>query len=266
MRIFRDRPEHQGGIVSKEGFLAFIALVWLSGPALGQEHLETSKAAKAISRIHELCPDAERETQELDSRVKPRPVSGQVSRPALRENLLLMAKQDQEARAFLLAAGWPWPLDPHSPPVRWMNEVDSRNLKRLKHILNQDGFPTAEEVGYDGVDAALLIAIHAARDPDFQERVLALTIRRVQRGEVPGDQVAMLTDDLLAGRGKLQRYGTNFEMRDGKLKPTPMEDEANIDKLRRSVGLGSLKNYTCVIRAMYDSADTQTQSPVPVHK
>jgi hypothetical protein len=210
-----------------------------------------------------MCPDAERENAELQSRMKRPRVSAHLSRPDLREDLLLMARQDQEARAFLLTSGRPWPLDPNNPQVQWMTQVDSRNLKRLKHIINQDGFPTAEEVGLDGVDAAWLIAIHAGSDPDFQQRVLALTIRHVQRGEVRSDQVAMLTDDLLAGRGKPQRYGTNFEMRDGELKPTPMEDETDIDKLRKSVGLGSLKNYACILRAMYESADPQTPSPAP---
>jgi hypothetical protein len=68
----------------------------------------------------------------------------------------------------------------------------------------------------------------------------------------------MLTDDLLAGRGKPQRYGTNFVLRDGELTPAPMEDEANVDKRRRAVGLGSLANYACVLRAMYDSRKRQT--------
>jgi hypothetical protein len=193
--------------------------------------------------------------------MKPPRVSAHASRPALRDDLLLMARQDQEARAFLLASGWTF--DPNSPSVQWMAQVDARNLERLKHIINQDGFPTAEMVGLDGVGAAWLMAIHAGSDPDFQQRVLALTIRHVQRGEVRSDQVAMLTDDLLAGRGKPQRYGTNFEMRDGEMKPTPMEDEAHIDELRKSVGLGSLQNYACILRAMYNSADPQTQSPAP---
>jgi hypothetical protein len=248
--------------VSKEWLLACTTLAFLSSPTLGQSGGESPDAARtAISRIDAMCPDAEQEAAELQSRIKPPRVSARVSRPALREDLLLMARQDQEARAFLLTPGSSWPIDPNDARVQWMSQVDSRNLKRLKHIVNQDGFPTAEEVGLDGVDAAWLVAIHAGSDPDFLQKVLALTIRHVQRGEVRGDKVAMLTDDLLVSRGKPQRYGTNFEMRDGQLRPTPMEDEANIDKLRKSVGLGSLKNYACVLRAMYDSPDPQTTSP-----
>jgi hypothetical protein len=184
------------------------------------------------------------------------------SRPALRKNLLLMEEQDQEARAFLQSSGG-LHIDPVSREAVRMREVDSANLKRLKHIINQEGFPTVEMVGHDGVNAAWLLTIHAGSDPEFQEKVLKLTTEHVRRGEVSNDQVAMLTDDLLAGRGKPQRYGTNFELRDGELKPAPMEDEANIEKIRRAAGLGSLANYACVLRAMYGSPQPQTPSSSP---
>lgn len=109
-------------------------------------------------------------------------------------------------------------------------------------------------VGIDAVNAAWLLTIHAVSDPDFQELVLKLTADHLRRGEIRSDQVAMLTDDLLTGRGKPQRYGTNFELRDGKLQPAPMEDEANVDRRRQAVGLGTLATYACVIRATYGSS------------
>ena len=173
------------------------------------------------------CPDGVREQAELQSRL-PRPGSGD------------RADASTGCR-----------IDPATPEVMRLEEVDSANLKRLKHIVAQDGFPTAEMVGLDGVDAAWLLTIHAAEDPDFQEEVLKLTVGHVRRGEVRSDQVAMLTDDLLHGRGKKQRYGTNYELRDGELYPQPIEDEANVDARRREVGLLSLANDTCFARAVY---------------
>jgi hypothetical protein len=244
-----------------EWLLASAIWVLLSNPALAQKNADSREAAAAMSRVEAMCPDALRESEELQSRMQRPHVPNHASRSALREDLLLMARQDQEARAFLLT-GSAWPVDPEDPRVRWMNHVDSWNLKRLRHIVNQEGFPTAEMVGLDGVEAAWLMTIHAGRDPDFQQRVLTLTRGHVQRGEVPSDQVAMLTDDVLAGRGKPQRYGTNFEMRDGRLMPTHMEDETNIDAIRKSVGLGSLKNYACLMRAMYESPDPPSPAPV----
>lgn len=197
------------------------------------------------------CPDAVREKSELQSRTRPRPIPGTVTRPALRQNLLLMAKQDQDVRAHLLSTRSR--IDVATPEGMRLREVDSRNLKRLKHIIAQDGFPTAQMVGIDGVDAAWLLTIHA-QDPDFQEEVLRLTVTHVRRGEILSDQVAMLTDDLLQGRGKKQRYGTNYELRDGQLYPAAIEDEGNVDTRRREVGLLSLANDTCVARAFYGAS------------
>jgi len=234
-----------------------LVLALLAVPAWSQFPSTSSTAATTFSsEIGEICPEAVREAAELRSRTKTPNVHAAPTRPALRENLLLMEKQDQEARTFLTSSGLR--IDPSSPASVRMREVDSSNLKRLKHIVTQDGFPTAEMVGLDGVDAAWLLTVHAADDPDFQEKVLKLTNEHVHRGEVSSAQVALLTDDLLSARGKPQRYGTNFVLRDGELKPAPMEDEANVDERRRAAGLGTLANYACILRAMYGSPKSQT--------
>ena len=68
-----------------------------------------------------------------------------------------------------------------------MREWIITNLERLKHIVSQDGFPTAEMVGLDGVlKAAWLLTLHAADEADFQEKVLQLTAQQVRRSEVSG--------------------------------------------------------------------------------
>jgi hypothetical protein len=192
------------------------------------------------------CPEAMREAAQL--RKAPRQESPTVTRPALRQNLLLMARQDQEARAHLLANGGR--IDPASAQDAHIAQVDAANLKRLKHIVAQDGFPGAEMVGFDGVEAVLLLTTHAAKDPDFQEEVLKLAVPHVRRGAARSDQVATITDDLLMGRGKKQRYGTNYEIRDGQWYPAPIEDEAHVDARRREVGLLSLANDVCLWRAL----------------
>lgn len=222
---------------------------WWTGWALAIACSAASAQDDVFAKLEAMCPDAVREIEARESANKPPPTTTAPTRPALRDNLLLMARQDQEAREFLETTGFVFDKD--GPQSRRMAAVDSANLARLKHIVTQEGFPTVAMVGRDGVDAAWLLSIHAAADPDFQEQVLLLTKGHVRRGEVRSDQVAMLTDDLLAGRGKPQRYGTNFEMRDGKLEPTALEDAAHVDELRKAVGLGSLADYACVLRAMY---------------
>jgi Family of unknown function (DUF6624) len=223
---------------------AYLALALLAVQARAQD---ADLAAK--------CPDAVREKVELQGRAPPRPIPTAVTRPALRQNLLLMARQDQEVRAHLRLTGSR--IDLATPEGRRLREVDSSNLKRLKDIVAQDGFPSAEMVGLDGVDAAWLLTVHGAADPDFQEEVLKLTVGHARRGEIQSNQVAMLTDDLLQGRGKKQRYGTNYELRDGQLYPAPIEDAANVDARRREIGLISLANDTCVARALSSTPPTQ---------
>ena len=217
---------------------ACLGLCALAVPAWAQTL--PASAADAATK----CPDAVREGERL--RKAPRTASATVTRPALRQNLLLMARQDQEARAHLLANGGR--IDPRRPEFAHLAEVDAANLKRWKHIVAQDGFPTAQMVGFDGVDAALLLTTHATKDPDFQEQILKLV---VALGEARGDQVATLTDDVLNGRGKKQRYGTNYEIRNGQWYPAPIEDEGNVDARRREVGLLTLANDVCLVRALH---------------
>ena len=200
------------------------------------------------------CPDAMREAAQL--RKAPRQELASATRPALRHNLLLMARHDQEARAYLLS-GEGRRIDPATPQGARLAEVDARNLRRLKHIVALDGFPTAAMVGFDGIEALLLLTTHAAADPDFQEHVLKLAAPYVRSGEVRADQVATLTDDLLRARGKKQRYGTQFEFHDGELRPAPIEDEANVDARRREVGLLSLANEVCLTRALFSAPARQ---------
>lgn len=233
------------------GFIVIcLVLASLTIPAWAQS--SSGPAAIFSPEIDAKCPEAVREAVEMRSRMKT---------PLVPD--VVMAKQDQEARASFSFTGGRG--DPASDlGLARVMAVDSANLRRLKHIVDQDGFPTAEMVGLDGVSAAWLLAIHARGDPDFQERVLNQTSAHVRRGEVRGDQVATLMDDMLEGRGKPQRYGTNFEMRDGELKPSPMEDEANVDARRRAVGLGTLANNACVIRAAYGAKPAPVTGPPAV--
>jgi hypothetical protein len=242
-----------------------LALALLSAPTWSQA-LSSPSAAPAFSvEIDSMCPEAVREAAEFRAHTKTPEMRAPPTRPALRMNLLLMAKQDQEVRDAPLQMS-EGNVDMTDPQVVRLREVDSANLRRLKHIISQEGFPTAKMVGLDGVKAAWLLTLHAANDADFQEQVLKLTTQHVHRGEVSSNDVAMLTDDLLNGRGKPQRYGTNFVLRDGELKPAPMEDEANVDERRRAAGLGTLANYACVMRAMYGSPKPEASGfPAAAH-
>jgi hypothetical protein len=66
---------------------------------------------------------------------------------------------------------------------------------------------------------------------------------RAPRDQVNVGDLADLTDRVLLAEGKKQVYGTQFTLVNGKCKPRPLKDEANVDKRRKEVGLEPLADY-----------------------
>ena len=173
------------------------------------------------------------------------------TRPALQRELLLRAKLDQEARSAALTVDTALVGSSTDPRVDRVQDIDAANLRRLKQIVRQDGFPTAKMVGFNGVDAAWLLTQHADSDHAFQIAMLNVITAPGRKGQVNEQNVALLTDRVLIAQGKPQVYGSQFGMHDGEFKPGPIADAAHVDERRKAHGLGSLAEYTCVLRAVY---------------
>jgi hypothetical protein len=165
---------------------------------------------------------------------------------ALRKELLKMVEEDQQARKPLRGTGKPDPA-----VIRKMEAVDRKNTARLKEIIDRHGWPGRTLVGDKGANAAWLLAQHADRDLPFQKRCLALLKKAVPAGEAAGQHLAYLTDRVLVAEGKKQLYGTQFRTVDGKFEPSPIEDEANVDRRRKEVGLPTLAEYRKVLEKFY---------------
>jgi hypothetical protein len=203
-------------------------------------------------RIAAQCPHAEVAAQELAQQQRSRkPDIKTVTRPALQRELLLREQMDQEARTFLLAYESQGPESDEAQNAR-LQEVDAANLRRLKQIIHQDGFPTATMVGYNGVAAAWLLVQHADTDPAFQTKLLPVVARRAQAGELSLQQYAMLFDRVRLAQGKEQRYGTQYTGLAEAMTRRPTEDEAHLDSRRRAMGLVPIAEYECMMHAAYD--------------
>src|SRR5262245_44497523 len=181
----------------------------------------------------------------------PRPAPAK--EPELRSELLRRMVTDQEARQAFIQ----WMNDNGTNGVvvpstlskekqrEWeqiagkLKAVDEDNTKRLRSLVEKHGWPTCTLVGKDGANAAWLLVQHADADPRFQRQCLDL-MAKLPRDEVSPSNLAYLTDRVLLAEGKKQRYGTQLIRVDGKLKPRPLEDEANVDRRRAEVGLPSL--------------------------
>ncbi len=164
-----------------------------------------------------------------------------LAKPDLRDELLSMARADQETRSR--SGG-----DPST--VEEIARLDEAHTARLKAIVDRHGWPGKSLVGEDGARAAWLLVQHADRDPAFQERCLALMEKAAARGEVSKTELAFLTDRVRVAQGRKQVYGTQFTFVDGEMMPQPIADEATVDQRRRALGLPSLAEYKQQLEAL----------------
>jgi hypothetical protein len=157
-----------------------------------------------------------------------------------RDGMLARMKKDQEARFALFANG----RQPTPEKLEHLKQVDTDNRAWLKGVLAEHGWPMRTRVGERAPRAAWLMVQHAGLDRAFQKECLALMEKAVAADEVNGKDLAYLTDRVLVGEGKPQRYGTQFTEKDAVMVPQPMEDPERVDARRASVGLDSMAAYT----------------------
>lgn len=133
-----------------------------------------------------------------------------------------------------------------SPEMReiWAKQrpIDEANLARLEAIIAAHGWPGRTLVGEDGAMGAFLILQHA--DLPYQKKYLPLARRAAAAGELRTQSLALLEDRVLVREGKKQIYGSQLKSDEsGNMVFEPIEDEANVDARRRSVGLAPLSEY-----------------------
>lgn len=178
------------------------------------------------------------------------PGDGAVEDPAYREALLVRVDRDQEVRDSFTAALRSTGTIPPAISAT-MRSVDSANLGWLRDRIEATGFPTVAQVGEDGVAAATLLIQHAGADPSFQERMVPLLERAYRAGEVTGQEVALLADRVAGAQGRPQRYGTQADIRDGRVVFAPIEDSAGVDRRRAALGLPPLAEYRRMLDSIY---------------
>jgi len=169
---------------------------------------------------------------------------------SLRAELLQRVAADQAAReefAAALRSG----AAPDSGLVARLSAVDAANSAWLAVVVARRGWPGRTLAGGDGADAAFLLVQHADRDTALQARVLPLLARAHARGEATGQQLALLTDRLAGARGQPQVYGTQADVRGGRVALKPIADSAGVDARRAAVGLPPLREYIRILDSVY---------------
>ena len=170
---------------------------------------------------------------------------GPVKNEELRRELVRMLEEDQAVRAPYLQG-----RQPTEAEARAMRERDEADTKRLTEILDKYGFPEVKLVGIDATRAFITMLLHSP-SLALQKRALPHVERAARRKEIPPDDFALLTDDVLAGEGKPQLYGTRFDQVGGKLVLRNVKDPARLEGRRRKLGLMPLAEYARLLGELY---------------
>ncbi|MDG4793088.1 DUF6624 domain-containing protein [Micromonospora sp. WMMD1082] len=166
----------------------------------------------------------------------------------LRCELLALADEDQRVRNSASVRAGPGGEISDDPAREWAR-VDERNTARLAEIVSEHGWPTRSLVGDDGANAAWLLAQHADRSPDEQQRFLDLMRAAVDANEASAVDLAYLTDRVAIHAGQPQIYGTQLR-RDpgGRLRAYPIASPDTVDQRRAALGLCSLVDYIAAVQ------------------
>lgn len=138
-------------------------------------------------------------------------------------------------------------LDRFSPINRALWDLKAKlneeNLSRLEEIIAENGWPKISEVKGSAAQAAFLIVQHSSIE--VQEKYLPIMKEAAENGEANWSSLALLIDRVRIRNDKPQLYGSQVRRNSetGAFEPFPIEDEPNVDKRRKEVGLGPLADY-----------------------
>ena len=118
--------------------------------------------------------------------------------------------------------------------------TDSISKEFLK-ILEKGGFPYKNKVNNDVYRAGITLALHL---PPEDLRMVFIDIEHIDDDKIEPPDKAYFVDRIRVNNGEKQLYGTNFKKGEsGEITFLPIEDETNVDKRRKAVGLCTLKEY-----------------------
>jgi hypothetical protein len=166
----------------------------------------------------------------------------------LREELLAMREADQKTRQECVKKNADEQLKCF---VEIDKTIDTPNTKRLEEIFKQYGFPTVQSVGRDGVDAFLLLLQHSNSDA-LREKNLKPIKKAFKEKEISPSDYAAFIDRFLTHQNKPQIYGSNFDMKNGKLVMSRTKDIKNLDKRRLKIGLPPIAEYVKIVKEIYN--------------
>ncbi|RYU81014.1 DUF6624 domain-containing protein [Hymenobacter persicinus] len=121
--------------------------------------------------------------------------------------------------------------------------ADARQLALVLPLLDQQGWPTKQQVGHFGSLAPFLVIQQA--NIAVQAKYLPMIRQATLRGDLSPFGYLFLQDQVLVRQGKPQLFGTQMvtDPKTGKRVVAPIEDEVHVDERRAVFGQSTLAEY-----------------------
>lgn len=166
--------------------------------------------------------------------------------PALVDTLTRLGREDQVGRDAIPRAV----AAQDTPTILAFLRADTARSVWLRRVVRDHGWPTRSSVGDSAVIAAWLILQHSPFN-DWQSEMLPILERSTAAGELSRSELAVFTDRVLVHQGKPQRYGSQFDVVNGRLVPPRVADLPGLDARRAEVGLPPMAEYVRMLADFY---------------
>jgi len=168
------------------------------------------------------------------------------------QELLVRYARDQDVRSIFSQVKWTEGLSP-AAAKNWLlaastrvGTIDCENTAWLKAQLVDIGWFTIPKYGAEADTAAWHLVQHADREPSFQHEMLD-KLQALPPGQTSGKRLGTLFDRVARAEGRLQRYGTQGQCKDGQWTPFESEDPANLDQRRTSLGMDPIAEHMAIV-------------------
>jgi hypothetical protein len=127
-----------------------------------------------------------------------------------------------------------------------LRKLDRKNSQALRTIMPVVGWFDEKRYGPEAARAAWFIVQHSP-DKAFQNLGLDRMVPKGGESAKERSQYALLYDRIRMGRGEPQRFGSQGQCQDGKVRIYPIEDPDHVDERRAKFGLSTLKDYQTLL-------------------
>lgn len=124
-----------------------------------------------------------------------------------------------------------------------IRQMNTRHLTTVDSLITQYGYPGKTLVGQPTNQVAFMV-IQQSNNRATHEKYLAMIRESAMKGELDRASAAFLTDQVKVQKGEKQVYATQIRINNaGQRELYPVDDEADIEKLRKEMDLEPLPVY-----------------------